>query len=70
MSKTKVPAGVYGPAHDGALDPLRPGNRFGLRQRLFGDPERLAEEQDRRESVNPVTRSLQAAADRATGGRR
>lgn len=55
----------YGPDHDGVLDPDRMS--IAGRQRMSVDRHR--ERVSRRRSLSPVVRALQAAADRALGGR-
>ena len=55
----------YGPDHNGALDPDRMS--IAARHRLSVD--RYREQVSRRRSLSPLVRSLQAATDRALGGR-
>jgi len=62
-----LPPSLYGPNHDGLLDPDRPTSR----ERRGAAQQRLVDEYQRRTSRSPVMAALQAAADRALGrGRR
>lgn len=61
----KIPKGLLGPHRDGLADP----DRLTAEQRARQDPAWLDEARDRCASPNPVTRALQAAADRALGRR-
>lgn len=63
---TKLPPALFGANRDGLLDP----DRLSPAQRRNASQARLNAEQSRRTNRSPVMRALQAAADRALGGRR
>ncbi len=58
-----LPPGLYGPNHDGLLDPASPSSR----ERRNAVQARLVAEYQRRTSPSPVMAALQRAADRALG---
>lgn len=61
----KIPKGLLGPNQDGLADP----DRLTAEQRARQDPAWLDEARDRRASLSPMVRRLQAATDRALGRR-
>jgi len=58
---TRIPRGLYGPNGDGLTDP----DRFTVVERARKSVARLKVERDRRVSLSPLIRSLQAATDAA-----
>lgn len=58
-----LPPSIYGPNHDGLLDPDRPTSR----ERRSAVQQRLVDEFQRRNNRSPLLAGLQAAADRALG---
>ncbi len=62
-----LPPSLYGPNHDGLLDPGHPTSR----ERRNAVQQRLSDEYARRTSRSPAMAALQRAADKALGrGRR
>ena len=60
------PRGRVGPNRDGLFDP----ERFTIAERARYSVERLAREANRRASLSPVVRRLQAETDKALGRKR
>lgn len=61
---SKVPRGLFG-GRNGVGDP----EALTPTQRPYAGEDRAAEQQERRTSGSPLVRALQAATDRALGGR-
>ncbi len=64
-NRFSTPLELLGPNGDGLADPTR----ASIKARLFASSDRLSELRARRASRSPLIRELQAASDRATGGR-
>lgn len=59
----KIPRGQFGEGYDGTSDP----EQFTPAERMTTDEARLVEERERRDSMSPVVRAMQAATDKALG---